>query len=104
MKSVAIILFAFCVFCPFVSNGQTIPVQMQFSTERDSAYYNTFNTLKELYVKRILSARYQKTQQLLLAYKIKLRSSGHFNPADLAKDPGGLRWLKENWSKTDFSS
>jgi len=103
MKSISIILFALCVFCPFVSHGQDTPLQPQFSTERDSAYFNTFNTLKDLFVKQILSARYQQTRQLIQSYKSKLRSSGYFKAADLAKDPGGLKWLKENWAKTGFA-
>jgi len=102
MRAIVITFFVLSVFLPCGINAQaTAPV---FTTERDSAYTTTFNTLKELFIKQMLTERYQQTRLLVLSYKSKLKSSGHFKAASLANDPGGLKWLKENWTKTGFTS
>jgi hypothetical protein len=103
MKVYFILLTLICSFYYCPAQAKPSP-HVQFDTSRDSAYYNTYNRLKELFVKKILSSDYQAAQQMLIVYRDKLRSKGNFDTSLIAKYPGGLNWLKTNWQKTDFAS
>jgi hypothetical protein len=104
MRSIYLI-FASLLLSHFSASSQVYKDTLcLFDTSRDSTYYSTYNKLKELYIKQMLSPDYQTARQMTIVYRRKLRSKGNFDTSLIAKDPGGLKWLETNWQKTEFTS
>jgi len=103
MKTFFFTLFIIIITCSLPAVGQTVSAPKP-DIVRDSTYYTTYNTLKQLYIEETNTAEYQKYSALLRIYKKKLRSTNKFKTSLLVKDQGGLNWLKNNWDQTEFTS
>jgi len=95
-------LFVIIIF--LIITCKAIGQPREIYPEKDSAYYPTYNKVKELYIKQLHTKSYQKCRLLTNEYKKKWRSLYDGTGAELAKDIGGLKWLKKNWQKTRFKS
>jgi hypothetical protein len=91
-------------FSQNVTGQTTPPPAVPFNTVRDSTYIAAAAKLKSLFVAHIHSSCNQEARAKSLEYKRKLRLNNVFDTGTLAKDPGGLNWLKDNWQKTGFTS
>lgn len=108
MKTFSKLLLLISLFLSVNTIAQEIDEKRLYFVERDSAYYAKYEKLKELYIKKIHSPTYRKYKSLINSYKSKWRfayeGSGDKLGAELAKNPGGLNWIKNNLEKTKFES
>lgn len=101
MKKVFLIYLIF-VSHYLVSSQETIDDNSILKTEKDSAYYKTYNTLKALYIIQTKTPEHLFADKLMENYKSKWRSS--YDGKNLGKTGEALNWIKENLEKTKFSS
>jgi len=72
------------------------------ATVKDTAYVNTYNKLRALYLKQLESESYKKVQKLTTAFMEKVKFDGDFKI--FKEEYGLLNWIKDNLQKTSFTS
>ena len=95
---IAIICFSFCA----MAQRPERPSGTSNAASKDTAYVNTYNKLRALYLKQLDSESYKKAYNLSMNFASKAKFDGDF--AILAVENGMLNWIKENLDKTSFSS
>lgn len=71
---------------------------------KDSTFYASYAKVKQLYIERIHTPAYQTYITHANEYKKKWRSVYNGTGSELAKDKGGLKWIKANLNKTQFTT
>jgi hypothetical protein len=101
-----IIIICISLYTISIKGQTTEKTNHNISSEqyKDSTYYATYNELKELFIKKIHSPSYQIYSETIINYRRKWRSVYDGTGEELAKDPGALKWLKNNWQRTEFKS
>ncbi|MES2484668.1 MAG: hypothetical protein V4581_01790, partial [Bacteroidota bacterium] len=104
MKSFYSLLVIFCFSFYATAQRPERPQRASAAnaTPKDTAYVNTYNKLRTLYVKQLDSETYKKAHKLSMEFAKKTKFDGDF--ATLTEEDSMLKWIKDNLDKTSFTS